>query len=229
MSSSTDKTSDSSTGFWLRCWLDGDIGWHHEETNAHLLSHWHQLGVSRGSEVFVPLCGKSRDMAWLVQQGYSVIGVEISPKAVEEFFAEQQLTPVRSAYGEFELYQAPGYRLLCGDIYKLKPEHLKGVTAVYDRASLVALDPHQQQRYARLLADILPPVIYMLLVSMDYPENEMQGPPYSVPETEVRKLFGDSFKVSKLHTQDLLKDTDRYSDKGLSRLSEQIFKLDRLY
>jgi len=227
MSSSSDKTEHLSPTYWHQRWLDGEIGWHRDQVNDHLLSHWDILGVTPGSEILVPLCGKSQDMAWLLQQGYSVLGVEFSPKAVQEFFAEQQLTPVVSDQGEFESYKAAGFHLLCGDIFKLTSEDLQTVSAVYDRASLVALNKPQRQRYARLLADILPPAISILLVSMDYPETEMQGPPHSVPETEVTELFTNDFSIKKLHTHDLMTDGDRYSDKGLSRMWEQVFQLDR--
>ena len=221
----TDKTIDRSNSYWLKRWQNGDIGWHHEQVNNHLLSHWQMLDVAFGSQVFVPLCGKSRDMVWLAQQGCSVVGVEISSKAIEEFFIEREITPERSRSGFFEIFQAEDYKLLCGDIFQLKPEHIQGISTVYDRASLVALDPRQRQAYAQLLTEILPEKCSILLVAMDYPEAEMPGPPYSVPETEVIELFGDSFSISKLHTLDLLKDTARYAEKGLSRLSEHIYML----
>jgi len=227
MSSPIDRPKHLSPEYWHQRWLDGQTGWHHDQVNNHLQSHWDSLGVEPGSEVFVPLCGKSLDMAWLVQQGYSVLGVECSPMAVQEFFAEQNLTPVVSNQGEFESYKASGFHLLRGDIFKLTSEHLLGVTAIYDRAALVALDQPQRQRYSRLLADILPPDTSILLVSMDYPKAEMQGPPHSVSEAEVRELFADDFSITKLHTQDLMQDSDRYSDKGLSRMLEQVFHLDR--
>ncbi len=227
MSSPGNKSEYLSPAYWHQRWLDGETGWHHGQVNNHLQSHWDSLGVEPGTEVFVPLCGKSLDMAWLVEQGYSVLGVECSPMAVQEFFAEQNLTPVVSTQGEFESYKAADFHLLCGDIFKLTSEQLQGVTAVYDRAALVALNKPQRQRYARLLADILPPAASILLVSMDYPETEMQGPPHSVPETEVNDLFRNDFSIKILHSQDLMTDSDRYSDKGLSRMSEQIFQLDR--
>ncbi len=227
MSSTTDRPKHLSPEYWHQRWLDGQIGWHHDSVNDHLLSYWNSLEVTPGSEVFVPLCGKSLDMAWLAEQGYSVLGVEVSPKAVQEFFAEQQLTPAITSQGEFVSYRAEGFHLLCGDINKLTSEYLEGISAVYDRASLVALDRPQRQRYAKLLADILPADISILLVSMDYPQEEMSGPPHSVPEAEVLELFGNGFSITKLHTEDLLQDSDRYSDKGLSRMFELIFRLNR--
>ncbi len=166
-------------------------------------------------------------MVWLQQQGHSIVGVEISEIAVEEFFSDQGLTANCSNQGPFKLFQAEDYQLLCGDIFQLKSHHLNDIDAVYDRASLVALDAGYRQAYAKLLADILPVGCLVLLVSMDYPQDEMNGPPYSVPEDELFALFGDEFQISHLHNLDLLKDTDRYGGTGLSRLSEHIYMLQR--
>jgi thiopurine S-methyltransferase len=227
LSNTIDNTEKSVKQFWLQRWQEGDIGWHHQEINPHLLSFWHRLGVEPGSRVFIPLCGKSRDMIWLAQQGYSITGVEISDIAVEEFFSDQGLNPERSINESFQLFQAETYQLLCGDIFQLKSYHVKDIDAVYDRASLVALDARYRRSYAKLLANLLTANSRVLLVSMDYPQDEMSGPPYAVTDNEVRDLFGSNFQVTRLHTLDLLKDTKRYSDMGLSRLLEHIYMLQR--
>ncbi len=99
------------------------------------------------------------------------------------------------------------------------------VDAVYDRASLIALNPMQRAHYAQLLATLLPEKCRMLLVAMDYPQEEMAGPPYSVQEAEVRALFESRFKVELLHTLNLLKESERYGEKGLSRMLEQVYLL----
>lgn len=224
---SAEMPEDSINSFWIKRWLNGDIGWHHQETNPHLLSHWHKLDAIHGSEILVPLCGKSLDMVWLAQNGYPIVGVEISSKAIEEFFAERNLIPERTKSGDFEIFRAGDYRLLCGDIFRIEPKHINEIKAVYDRASLVALDPEQRRCYAKLMASMLSTGCSLLLVAMDYPETEMQGPPYSVPEHEVDELFGDSFSITKLHSMDLLKETERYAERGLSRLLEQIYLLER--
>lgn len=227
MSYPIDKMKGSQAEFWLERWQEGDIGWHHQEINSHLLAHWHTLGVGPDTRVFVPMCGKSRDMVWLVQQGHSIVGVEISEIAVDGFFSDRGLIPERTNLGPFQQLQAEGYRLLCGDIFQLRPDHLREIGAVYDRASLVALDAQHRQAYARLLADLLPAGCAVLLVAMDYPQEEMPGPPYSVPEADVYTLFERDFLITHLHELDLLKDTARYAHQGLSRLFEHIYMLRR--
>ena len=210
---------------WLQRWQDQNIGWHHVEFNPHLLNHWHSLLMPQGSLVLAPLCGKSRDMVWLAEQGYRIRGVELSPLAVETFFAEHDLSPEITQQGAFQRWQAGPYDLLCGDIFDLPELDCSDIDAVYDRASLVALNPQQRSRYARMLNELLDQRTKILLVAMDYPQEEMSGPPYSVQEAEVRELFESRFKVQLLHTLDILKDTERYGEKGVSRMQELVYLL----
>ena len=212
---------------WLNRWKEGNTGWHHQQYNPHLLGFWDTIQAPTRCKVLVPLCGKSRDMVWLVERGHRVIGVELSPLAVETFFKEQNLVPERSSDGALELWQAGPYKIFCGDIFLLQKHHLEGIEALYDRASLVAFNPWQRRDYARMLAQLLPANCRMLLVAMDYPQNEMQGPPYCVSSNEVEYLFGEMFSIELLDSLDLLKDTDRYMDRGLSHLVEQIYRLER--
>lgn len=212
---------------WLNRWEAGNTGWHHQEFNPHLLGFWQELGVPAGCRVLVPLCGKSSDMVWLAQQGHTVVGVELSPLAVEAFFEEQQLKPERGGDGAFESWQAGPYRILCGDIFQLQGHHLQAVEAVYDRASLVAFNPQQRRNYADILGPLLPSNCRMLLVAMDYRQEQMQGPPYCVNSAEVEQLFGEKFSIELLDSLDLLKETDRYSDRGLSHLLEQVYFMQR--
>jgi thiopurine S-methyltransferase len=213
--------------YWLERWEAGSIGWHHQDFNPHLLGFWEALAAPAGCRVLVPLCGKSRDMVWLAERGHEVVGVELSPLAVEGFFDEQALAPARETLGGLESWRAGPYQILCGDIFAIGPTYLKGVAAVYDRASLVALDPKQRRAYAQLLKRLLPSGTRMLLVAMDYAQQEMAGPPYSVEEAEVKGLFSDGFSVEQLDSLDLLKDSGRYADRGLSRLHEQVYRLRR--
>src|SRR5574340_1608572 len=143
--------------FWLERWERKEIGFHQDEINPYLRQYWQELHLARGSEVFVPLCGKSRDMLWLREQGHAVLGVELSPLAAQAFFEENGLSPQRTRGERFDSYEADGIRILCGDFFDLDRDDLAGVKAVYDRASLIALPPEMRERYARHLESILPP------------------------------------------------------------------------
>ena len=76
--------------FWHQRWSENQIGFHQSAPTPLLLKHWPTLGIAPGAQVFVPLAGKSLDMAWLASQGHRVLGVELSQLAVEQFFATEQ-------------------------------------------------------------------------------------------------------------------------------------------
>ncbi|MCU7933023.1 MAG: thiopurine S-methyltransferase [Candidatus Thiodiazotropha sp. (ex Codakia rugifera)] len=222
---STDSLLSDPNPNWLQRWKDNNIGWHHVEFNPHLLNYWHALYLPQGSLVLAPLCGKSRDMVWLAEQGYRIRGVELSQLAVNAFFKELALQPLIEPIGHFERWSGGPFEILCGDIFHLDDLDNSDVDAVYDRASLVALNPHQRASYAQLLINTLPKQTKILLITMEYPQQEMSGPPFSVHESEVLALFENRFSIRKLHTLNILQDTERYHDKGVSHITEQIYLL----
>jgi thiopurine S-methyltransferase len=209
--------------FWLERWERSEIGFHQGEINPYLLRYWQELPASRSCEVFVPLCGKSLDMLWLRQQGCKVLGVELSPIAVEDFFRENGQSPTHTTSGKFECCEADGIRILCGDFFDLTGQDMAKVSAVYDRASLVALPPEMRERYARHLADILPSGTQILLVTFDYPQAEMQGPPFAVSESEVGALYGQYAEIRLLAQEDVLAQNPRFQQRGMTRMQENIF------
>jgi thiopurine S-methyltransferase len=210
---------------WLKRWQENNIGWHHVEFNQHLLNYWHTLYLPAGSLVLAPLCGKSRDMYWLAEQGYRIRGIELSQLAIEHFFSEHKLNPSIHTTEHYKHWVESPYELLCGDIFDLSSIDNSDVDAVYDRASLVALNPLQRQQFAQMLVALLPKHAKILLVTMEYPQEEMSGPPYSVHEEEVRTLFGADFNVTLLHSLNLLKDTERYRNHGVTAMLEKIYLL----
>jgi thiopurine S-methyltransferase len=209
----------------LERWERSEIGFHQNEINPYLLRYWQELPAAQGDEVFVPLCGKSLDMMWLRQQGYFVLGVELSAIAVQDFFREQGKSPERASGGKFDNYIADGICLSCGDFFDLTKEDLANVSAVYDRASLVALPPDMRERYARHLVDILPRGTQILLVTFDYPQAEMQGPPFAVSVSEVEALYGKYAEIRLLAQEDALAQNPRFQQRGVSRMEESIFLL----
>lgn len=209
--------------FWHARWRQGEIGWHQDEINVHLHAHWARLGFDAESRVFVPLCGKTLDLLWLAGQGHRVLGVEISALAVDAFFAENGLTPKVLVEPPFLRYRVDELEILCGDFFDLTPSHLEEVTAVFDRASLVALPPEMRPRYAEHLRRILRPDSGLLLVTLDYDQAEMSGPPFSVEDAEVSGLLGDHFRIDRLAELDVLAENERFRQRGLTRLSERVY------
>jgi thiopurine S-methyltransferase len=211
--------------FWLERWERAEIGFHQDAINPYLRRYWPDLHVVRGSEVFVPLCGKSLDMLWLREQEYFVLGVELSPIAVQEFFSEKGQTPQRVHSEKFASYIAGGICLSCGDFFDLGKEDMAQVGAVYDRASLVALPPEMRERYARHLVSILPSGTQILLITFDYPQAEMSGPPFAVSVAEVEALYRDCAEIRLLTQQNVLEQNPRFKQRGVTRMQESVFLL----
>ncbi len=211
--------------FWLERWEREEIGFHQSEINSHLRQYWQELHLAPGGEVFVPLCGKSIDMLWLRRQGHSVLGVELSDIAVQAFFAENGYTPHHLTHEKFNACEADDIRVLCGDFFDLSKDDLAKVVAVYDRASLVALPPDMRERYVNHLVSILPPATKILLITFDYTQAEMSGPPFAVSADEVKALYSKHAEIHLLAELDVLAQNPRFQERGLSRLQENIFLL----
>jgi thiopurine S-methyltransferase len=206
--------------FWLELWRRQQTGFHQRNVNAPLQEFWPRLGLAAGDPVFVPLCGKSGDMIWLREQGHPVVGVELSPLAVAAFFSENGLEPEVHRKGSFEVSESGGIRILCGNFFDLTAEELAGVKAVYDRAALIALPPDMRERYVARMAEILPPGTRMLLETLDYPQEEMQGPPFSVPPEEVERLYGPRGEVRALARNSVLSENPHFAERGITALHE---------
>ncbi len=213
--------------FWQERWALNEIGFHQKDINEALQTFWPRLAVAKGATVFVPLCGKSRDMVWLRDQGHRVIGVELSALAVEAFFSENGWSPEVRREDPFTVYAAEGIQIYCGNFFALSASLLQEVTAVFDRASLIALPPAMRRDYAAHLVNILPAGCDMLLVTLAYPPEQKEGPPFSVDALEVTALFGGGYQVQHLRDQDILAREPRFRDAGMTRLEEQVFRLRR--
>jgi thiopurine S-methyltransferase len=212
--------------FWHQRWRENRIGFHQEAVNPYLQKHWQRLAVPPDAGVFVPLCGKSRDMIWLAER-YRVLGVELSPKAVEDFFREQGLQAARRSDAPFTVCEAEGVTLMCGDFFALQPAHTAGISAIYDRAALIALPPSMRADYAARLAALAPAGTAMLLLTLEYEQAQMEGPPFSVEAAEVDALFGAGWRIESLQHDSILEREPRYRERGLSRLAEHIYSLVR--
>lgn len=211
--------------FWLQRWQQNQTGFHLDRVNPYLVSHWQDMGLPADATVFVPLCGKSLDLVWLANQGYRVIGVECSELAVQAFFDEQKLSYQKGIYKGFDVYNAGNIILLKGDYFDIDAELLEDVDAVYDRASLVALPEDMRRHYADKLVKCLPAASRMLLVTLDYDQQRMSGPPFAVNQQEVETLYSDHFDITRLYQHDILAEEGRFRERGLDYLLESVFHL----
>jgi thiopurine S-methyltransferase len=214
--------------FWHERWRTGQIGFHQPAVDRSLRSHWSALGLSSSScRVFVPLCGKSLDLLWLREQGHFVTGVEISATALESFLLENGIPARRRTLAGFDVYEAANLQLFRGDFFALTPELTGEVAAIYDRASLVSWAPDLRGAYAERIADLAPRGARMLLVTLEYPQPQMSGPPFSLSSDEVAGLFAPHFALEEIARADILAGESRLRAKGITRLEEVCYQLFR--
>ncbi len=222
--------------FWHQRWQEQRIGFHLDKVNPYLSTYWQRLGVPEQSRVFVPLCGKSNDLLFLHQQGYRVLGNELSTLAVQDFYTEQQLNASKtvisteknnSAAAPLTLWESPEVAILCGDFFALKKDYLSDISAVYDRAALVALPPEMREKYVQKLLTLLPEKVTILLITLDYNETEKQGPPFSVTQEEVFRLFEGYFSIEVLAVNDISAAQRSPRSQNMSYFNERVFLLTR--
>jgi len=183
---------------WLEFLENNEINWHSDVVTQELEEYLGLLKPEPGEKVFFPLCGKSLDMTYILNQGFSVIGVELSEIGIKQFFHENRLDFAISQVGEFNLYSAKNIEIYCGDFFSLTSKHLCDVKAVFDRKSLIALDQNLRQKYVKHLNDIILLGVRILLITLHYPQHQMSGPPFSVDKSEVESLFSMVFNYQEL-------------------------------
>jgi thiopurine S-methyltransferase len=214
--------------FWHERWEKNEIGFHQQEFNRHLMNHAHRLELVPGAHVLVPLCGKSLDLLWLAAKGFRVSGIELSERAVEELFIENDLAFKTRAIPGGRLYSHRNLSVYCMDFFDFDLELIPRPDAVYDRASLVALPAGMRPDYCKRLAAMMPVGCRSLLVTLDYPPDEMNGPPFAVSTREVRALLEAWFEFDLIHSEDCLPREPRFAKKGLTYLHEHVMLLSRL-
>jgi len=184
--------------YWKNRWENNDTSWHTPETHPLLIQLLDTLKLRECDTVFVPLCGASIDMLYLTKKGYFVIGNEISPLACEHFFIKNEINYKKTHCKDFDLYKGDNILLYCGDYFNLTPELLgRKVSAVYDRAALIALPESLRRRYVNKLFTLLSPSMNTLLITIEY-ENERNAPPYLVDEKELYNLYCNDYNLELL-------------------------------
>ncbi len=189
--------------FWIDKWQANEIGFHKADVNPMLLAHINQLGLGDGCRVFLPLCGKTRDIGWLLSRGYRVCGAEFSVLAVEQLFTNLGVEPTRKKAGALTRFSANGIEIFVGDIFDVTQSALGPVDAIYDRAALVALQWEMRGRYAAHLADITDHA-RQLLICFEYDQTTMNGPPFSVDENELRRIYADGYEFKMIERADVI-------------------------
>ena len=222
--------------FWHDRWQTGRIAFHEPLGDPFLAERWAAMAAPAQCQrpitrVLVTLCGKSRDMIWLANQGYAVVGVELSAIAAHDFFTESNLPFAVTSHGAFQAYRSTtassDITILVGDVFDLDAALLGDVQAVYDRAATIALPQDLRDRYAKHLTQLLAADALMLLVAMEYDESRMHGPPFSVSDAQVHALYDAGFAVELLSEVSGPEIAGSLRERGLQSLTERAYRLRR--
>ncbi len=187
------------TQFWIQKWEKNEIAFHGSETNPLLLKYFNELSLTKGSRVFLPLCGKTLDIAWLLSEGCRVAGAELSQLAITQLFAELGIKPSISQVGALKRYQGKNIDIFVGNLFDLSKEILGPVDAVYDRAALVALPEETRKQYTAHLR-VIAKTAKQLLLTYEYDQSVREGPPFSISNEEVHQHYKDSYTIKLLES-----------------------------
>tara|TARA_B100002003_G_C14041365_1_gene501780 strand:+ start:326 stop:982 length:657 start_codon:yes stop_codon:yes gene_type:complete len=210
---------------WLHFWENNETNWHSDTITQELAEYFELFELEPGDKVFVPLCGKSLDMIYIVNQGFSVVGVEVSEFGIRQFFKENDLKYTVTKVGDFDLYSSENLEIYCGDFFSLTSKHLNNVKAVLDRKSLIALEPDLRQKYVKHLNDIISLGVRILLVTLHYPQHQMSGPPFSVDKSEVESLFSMTFETRELKSFNDLENGSKLVRAGVDYINNAAYCL----
>lgn len=188
--------------FWHQRWERNEIAFHESTANPLLVEHFHNLGVAKDSRIFVPLCGKTLDISWLLSHGYRVAGAELSQRAIEQLFRDLGQQPAISASGPVERWRTHHLDVFVGDIFALSGERLCPVDAIYDRAALVAFPPDMRDRYTAHLTTMTGKAP-QLLICYEYDQRLMDGPPFSVSNEEVQRHYAAQYDLTLLASREV--------------------------
>lgn len=211
--------------FWLDRWRRNDIGFHRETVNPQLERWWPELGADSSAPVLVPLCGKSRDMAWLARCQQQVVGVELSALAIDAFFSESQLTPAVDRVAEFTRHQAGSHTILQGNLFDLTTPVVGEVGAVFDRGALVALEPGMRAAYVDHLLRVVADDARLLVLVVEYDQQLVAGPPHCVLPEEMALLYGDRCEIELLESEPTSDVPPHFSAQGVGSIVNAAYRI----
>jgi thiopurine S-methyltransferase len=190
------------SSFWHQRWEKNEIGFHEGKPNPFLVKHFHELSVAKGRRIFVPLCGKTLDISWLLSRGYRVAGAELSQLAIEQLFMELGMQPEVMTVGKVEQWSANNLDIFVGDIFAVSEKMLSPIDAVYDRAALVAFPEDMRKRYTAHLTEVTKKSP-QLLICYEYDQSLMDGPPFSVSNEEVHRHYATAYDLTLLSSTEV--------------------------
>jgi thiopurine S-methyltransferase len=101
-------------------------------------------------------------------------------------------------------------------------EDIAGVSAIFDRASLIALPSSMCSANAAHMQTILASGVNTLFVTYFFLQHEMQGPPFSVKKPEERGGYEKTGEVRLLFSADISDQELRFGDRDVTQLQDKI-------
>ena len=199
--------------FWHARWRRGQIGFHQDTVNQNLIDHADTLLGDGPKRVLVPLCGKSMDLHWIAARGHEVVGTELSSLAAKQLFESSGRVPTITDEDGFQRWQHESLTVLVGDMLKRTEAQLGRFDRIWDRAALIALPPTMRATYVAKLLSVLKEDGAILLNILRN-DLERSGPPHSVTDQEVTKLYGDVATLTRLSTRDVLDEEPKWRASG---------------
>jgi thiopurine S-methyltransferase len=181
-----------------------------------------ERGMLTDATVLVPLCGRSVDMPYFAEHARKVIGVELVPKAVAQFFGDNELTPIENPPGVFT---AGNLEIRCADLFRLTAAELDPIDLVYDRASLIAFPEDMRGRYVAKIIELTRPGSRYFINTLEY-RPILPAPPFSVGPDQVEQYYGTHFEIEHVR-RDPLPHHRMVEKFGLDHLTEHGFLLHR--
>ncbi|XP_004473221.1 thiopurine S-methyltransferase [Dasypus novemcinctus] len=212
---------------WQKKWVNHETAFHQKQGHQLLKKHLDTfLDGKSGLRIFFPLCGKAVEMRWFADRGHSVVGVEISELGIKEFFTEQNLS-----YSEEPISEIPGAKafksssgnisLYCCSIFDLSRVNIGKFDRIWDRGALVAINPGDRERYADIMLSLMRKGFHYLVSVFSYDPTKHAGPPFYVPETEIKRLFGTICNIQCLEKVDAFE--ERHKNWGLDYIFEKLY------
>ena len=208
--------------YWLNKWQTNDISFHENVVNPDLITYIEKLNLKSGDNILVPLCGKTKDMLWLADQGLHVFGIEISPIACQDFFSEMNISPEIKQFNNVTKFKYKNITLLCGDLFDITKNDFPKIHAVYDCKALIALPSDVRVKYVNHIISCVGTDIRILLHTRET-TCEVSPPPYPVEIDEIKILYGKYFKIERLKYVSINEIPERLVNKGYTEMKEAVY------
>lgn len=210
--------------FWQQHWSDGQTAFHLDDIHPDLQVFLPVLSLELGDTVFVPLCGRTLDIGYLLNVGYNVIAIEMVEYAVQQLFNQLSIVPEVSGWKQGKCYRADHLTVYVGNYFDLSSDECAEVSAIYDRAALAAMPYKLQQRYCQHLGDI---TVYakQLVIASAFDQTKMQGPPFTITPQHIQQYYGQHYTIELLNEIETIKEEMDFQKQQLDSFIRRTYLL----